>query len=446
MPLPNTLRLPAVVAALLSGPVSTAAAQGALPASQSSQTGANPAVTVNGTAPAASGTPSSSAPPAAPAAAKGWASTIAFGAQVEAGITGNFDRPADGLNYGRLFDDKANTVLLNSLQLTATRPIDSSSSSFDFGFTLQGTYGSDARYTHYLGEFGYLTHDRDQFSILQADVTMHAPVLVSGGIDVKLGQFATLIGYETIDPSTNPFYSHSYNFNFGPFQHTGLQAVAHLNPTVDLYGEVDTGESTTFDGGDNNAEPAGLVGVGLNSLAGGKLTLLALLHLGPENATNALGSEANSDMRYEGDVVATLKATTKLTFVAEAQWQHDDSIGADSYGLAGYAAYALSPTLTANFRGEVYRDNAGFFVAAYPGNLDPIRALNGLPNTVFGAGRETYSEWTWGVSYKPVIPHVALLAFRPEIRWDKSFSGGHPYDAMTENGNFTLAADVILGF
>lgn len=397
-------------------------------------------------APAAVAPAPAAAAPAAPAAPKSWASTITYGAQIDAGITGNFDRPADGLNYGRLFDDKANTVLLNGIQLTATRPIDSSSSDFDVGFMLQGTYGSDARYTHFLGELGYVTHDRDQFSILQADVLLHAPVLVKGGIDFKLGQFATPIGYETIDPSTNPFYSHSYNFNFGPFEHTGLQAVVHVNPTLDLWAQVDTGESTTFDGGDNNAEPAGLVGIGLNNIVGGKLTILALLHLGPENAVNAIGSDANSDMRYEGDVVATYKATDKLTFVAEGQWQHDDSVGADSYGLAGYASYALTPTLTANFRGEVYRDNAGFFVASYPGNLDSIRVLNGLPSTAFGAGRQTYSEWTWGVSYKPVIPHVALLAFRPELRWDKSFSGGHPFNAMSDNGSFTLAADVVLGF
>ncbi len=438
------LAVSVLLAAVLA--VSTVLPDGAR--AQTVQTGANPAVAVNPTLPAASGAtaPAAAATTAAPAAPKGWASTITYGAQVDAGITGNFDRPADGLNYGRLFDDKANTVLLNGLQLTATRPIDPTLSTFDFGFILQATYGSDARYTHYLGEFGYLTHDRNQFSILQANVTMHAPVLFKGGIDVKLGQFATLIGYETIDPSTNPFYSHSYNFNFGPFEHTGLQAIAHVNPTLDLYGEVDTGESTTFDGGDDNAEPAGLVGVGLNNLVQGKLTVLALLHLGPEDAVSAIGPGANSQMRYEGDVVATYKATPKLTFVAEAQWQHDDVAGADSYGLAGYASYALTPTLTANFRGEVYRDNAGFFAAAFPGNLDAIRALNGLPSTAFGAGRQTYSEWTWGVSYKPVIPDVALLAFRPEIRWDKSFSGGHPYNGLTNTGNFTLAGDVILGF
>ncbi len=397
--------------------------------------------------PAASVNPSGATTvPAAPAAPKSWTSTITFGAQVDAGINGNFDRPSDGLNYGRLFDDKANTVLLNQIQLTATRPIDSSAAGYDVGFILQGTYGSDVRYTHYLGEFNFLTGDRNQFTVLQADLLLHAPWLVRGGIDFKLGQFVTPIGYETIDPSTNPFYSHSYIFNFGPFQHTGLEAVVHVNPTLDLYGQVDTGESTTFDGGDNNAEPAGLVGFGLNNLAGGKLTILALSHLGPENAVNAIGNDANREMRYESDILSTYKATDKLTLILELNWLHDDVVGAEAYGGAGYVSYALTPTLTANFRGEVYRDNSGFFVAAYPGNLDPVRGLNGLPNTSFSAGRETYSEFTWGVSYKPVIPHVALLAFRPEIRWDKSFSGGHPYDGLSSTGNFTLAADVILGF
>ena len=375
-----------------------------------------------------------------------WVSGINFGAQLEGGATGNFDRPSDGLNFGRLFDDKANTVLLNQIQLTAARPIDSSSSDYDVGFTLQGTYGSDVRYLHYLGEFNHLTSDRYQFTLLQANMLLHAPWLFAGGIDFKLGQFVTPIGYETIDPSGNPFYSHSYLFNFGPFQNTGMLAVAHVSPMIDLYGEVDTGESTTFDGGDNNAEPAGLFGIGLNGLAGGKLTVLALTHLGPEDATHALGDEANNKMRYESDVVATYKVNDKLSFAGEAQYQHDEGYGADAYGAAAYVSYALTPALTANGRAEIYRDNTGFFVAAYPGNLDAIQALNGLPNTSFSAGRQTFSEFTLGVTYKPTIPYLKTLAFRPEIRWDKSFSGGHPYNALSDTGSFTLASDVIIGF
>ncbi|TLU73713.1 outer membrane beta-barrel protein [Lichenicoccus roseus] len=429
------------VAVVTAGPF--AASAQTVPQASPATTVPNPASSA-ATPPAAGPAPATAAAPAGPPGS--WASTITWGLQADGGIQGNGDRPADGLNYGRLFDDKANTVLLNQIQATVTRPINSGATGYDFGFTLQGTFGTDVRYLHYDGEFNYLTtNSRYQFTVLQANALMHAPWLTAGGIDFKLGQFVTPIGYETIDPSTNPFYSHSYIFNFGPFQHTGLLAEWHVNPTLDIYGQVDTGESTTFGGGDNNAEPAGLFGVGLNNLLGGKLTLLELTHLGPENSTLVLPS-ANSAMRYESDFIATYKATSKLTFVTELNYQHDDGYGADSYGAAQYISYALTPTWTANGRAEVYRDNAGFFVFAYPGDLDAIRALKGISNTSFTAGRATYSEFTAGLTYKPSIPHVALLAFRPEIRWDKTFSGTRAYDAGTQTGNFTFGGDVILGF
>ena len=395
------------------------------------------------------GTPGTTTVTAAPAAAPAgsWASTINLGLQIEGGIQGNGDRPADGLNYGRLFDDKANTALLNQVQLTATRPINSSATGYDLGFTLQGTYGSDVRYLHYLGEFTHVTRDRNQFTVLQANVLLHAPWLTAGGIDFKLGQFVTPIGYETIDPSTNPFYSHSYIFNYGPFQHTGLLGDGHDNPTLDVDGQVDTGESTTFGrgSGDNNSRPAGLFGFGLNGLLGGKLTLLGLSHVGPENALLA-DPDANRQMRYENDVIATYKATDKLTFVTELNYQHDDGFGADSYAGAQYISYALTPTVSLNGRAEIYRDNAGFFVFSFPGNQDAVRALAGQSNSSFSAGRATYSEYTIGFTYKPSVPKVATLMFRPEIRWDKTLSGTHAYDAGTQTGNFTFGGDIVLGF
>ena len=385
-------------------------------------------------------------PAAAPATSGGWLSTVTYGAQIDAGITGNFDRPADGLNYGRLFGDRANTVLLDQVQLTAQRPIASAATGYDLGFVLQGAYGTDARYTHFLGEFDYATSDREQFALLQADLLLHAPWLTRGGVDLKLGQFLIAQGYEAIDPSTNPFYSHSYIFSFGPYLNTGLQAVVHVTPTLDLYGEVDTGDSTTFGGGDENAAPAGLVGFGLNNLLHGRLTVLATSHLGPEDAADAIGRRANRTMRYESDILSTFKATPRLTLVLELNWLHDDLIGANAYGGAGYASYALTRSLAVNVRGEIYRDDSGYFVAADPGNLDSIRAMDGLPNTSFTAGRQVYSEWTVGVTYKPTVPHATLLAFRPEIRWDKSLGSGRPYNALTSTGSFTLGGDVILGF
>ena len=69
----------------------------------------------------------------------------------------------------------------------------------------------------------------------------------TGGIDLKVGQYPTPLGYETIDPSTNPFYSHSYIFQFGlPFKHTGALATTHVNDVLDIYSGIDTGTNTTI--------------------------------------------------------------------------------------------------------------------------------------------------------------------------------------------------------
>jgi len=72
---------------------------------------------------------------------------------IEAGITGNPDSPRDGLNYGQLFTDKSNQLLVNQAMLTAEQPLDPKATGYDFGFRLQAMAGTDARYSHFLGEF-----------------------------------------------------------------------------------------------------------------------------------------------------------------------------------------------------------------------------------------------------------------------------------------------------
>ena len=440
--MPACVFLGAVGGARVAAAQTTSAPVG-IPAQNSSTTAPTPAPTIK-TTPGA--TSPAAAPTQAAAAPTSWFGSISYGLQFDGGGTLDTARPNDGLNYGRLFDDKSDTLLLNQVQATITRPINASATGYDVGFTLQALYGTDARYVHDLGEFDNLTDSRYQLSLLQANVLVHTPWLTSGGIDWKVGQFVTPYGYETIDPSTNPFYSHSYIFNFGgPFLHTGAQGVWHVNSTLDLYGQVDTGESTTFGGGDENAETAGLVGFGLNNLVGGKLTVLSLAHLGPENALLS-DPDADGQMRYESDTVITYKFNPKLTYVAELNFQHDDGFGADAYGGSQYLSYALTPTVTLNGRAEIYRDNAGFFVFAFPGDLDAVRSLAGRPNTSFTQGRATYSEYTLGFTYKPTVKPLALLAFRPEIRWDKSLSGTSLVPGTRQTGYVTLAADAIVGF
>ena len=188
------------------------------------------------TAPPPAATPAAPAAPAAPPPGL-WVDGIHLWAQLQSGIVANPYRPATGQNWGQLFTDHANQVQLNQLLLTANKPLDPKNSDYQWGFKVQFMYGSDARYTQFLGELNRVNPEsRYQLDVVEANVLAHLPWLTDGGIDLKVGQYPTPLGYETIDPSTNPFYSHSYIFQFGlPFKHTGALATTHVNDVLDIY-------------------------------------------------------------------------------------------------------------------------------------------------------------------------------------------------------------------
>ena len=170
---------------------------------------------------------------------------------METGITGNFDSPDDNQNFGRFFDDRSNESVMNQAVITAERTLDPKVG-FDWGFKLQLLFGTDARYIHSLGLLDHtMGTSLYQPDIPEAYLNLHFPILTDGGIDVKLGKFVTLEGAETIDPRTNPFYSHTYIFNFGiPFNHTGALLTLHATKWLDLIGGVTRGVNTSID--DNN--------------------------------------------------------------------------------------------------------------------------------------------------------------------------------------------------
>ncbi len=415
--------------------------------------GASPSSAVQSTTTAA---PTTAAPttaptaasPAAPAAPATWASTITLGAQFEAGIIANPARPADGENYGDIYTDHANQVQLNQILLTATRPTDANAKGYDFGFTLQGLYGSDMRANHYLGQFDSAISSRYQFGITQANLLIHLPWFTSGGVDAKVGEFPSIMGLEVLDPSQNPFYTHSFIYNWGvTFFHTGFITITHVNPTIDVYFGLDTGNTTTFGrgAGDNNSAPAGNIGLGLNNLFGGKVTVLATAHIGPETSTK-IDPNGNADERYYSDILTTWKINSKLTSNTELNYIKDDFLRSNGYGFAQYFSYPITPTLTGNFRGEVWRDGGGLTFNT-PDDLGFVKGEAGDPVATIVAPPTTYGELTVGVTYKPPVPKaIALLAIRPEIRYERSLNGTQPFDAGRDTGSFLFGGDVILGF
>jgi outer membrane protein OmpA-like peptidoglycan-associated protein len=364
-------------------------------------------------------------------------------AQLEAGITANADSPKSGINYGHLFTDKSNQPVLNQLLLTAEKPLDTNATDWALGYRVQGMFGTDARYTHFLGELDTDIKERDQVDIVEAWAFIHAPLLTDGGVDVKIGQYVTYLGAETIDPSTNAFYSKSYIFNFGiPLKHTGVMAITHVNPTLDIYTGIDTGVNTSLGNGDNNGSAAFQGGFGLNGLAGGKLTILALTHMGPEDPND------NTHWRFLNDIVATYKATDALTFTTELNYIHEELGNEDGYGIAQYVSYALNDTLTLNGRAEVWDDEKNFFVSAFPGNRTFVELERGLPLdqpilvAPGGTGAVQYSEFTLGVTYKPVIAGTQLFMVRPEVRFDDALNGVKAYNGSTNQ--FTFGLDFVL--
>jgi hypothetical protein len=363
-------------------------------------------------------------------------------AQLEAGVTANVDSPKSGVNYGHLFTDKSNQLVLNQLLLTAEKPLDTTATDWALGYRLQGMFGTDARYTHFLGELDLDIKERDQADIVEAWAFVHAPILFDAGVDIKVGQFVTYLGAETIDPSTDTFYSKSYIFNFGiPLKHTGVMTISHVNPTLDVYLGIDSGVNTSLGSGDNNGGAAFQGGFALNNLLDGKLTVLALTHLGPEDVGET------KHWRFLNDIVATYKATDKLTFTSEFNYIHEELGNADGYGFAQYVSYALTDEWTVSGRAEIWSDEDNFFVAAFPGNRTFVQFERGFAldqPPIFAPGATDYSEFTIGATYKPVIAGTQLFMLRPEVRFDDALNGVKSYNDGKSTNQFTFGLDLVV--
>ncbi len=374
-----------------------------------------------------------------------WWSDFKFDAMVEGGFTGNPAGPPNPPgNFGQLFTDQANMFLMNQLLLTAHRDVDEKKD-WDLGVKVQFMYGTDARYTRYLGEFPNAVDGLYAPAIQEAWVDVKTPWFGKGGTDFKVGQFVTPLGVEVIDPRGNFFYSHSYLFNFGlPLENTGVLAVTHVNDTLDLYGGVDTGVNTTF--GPGIGDPTGTAsfnaGFGLNKLMNGKLTILALTHIGPSDPGD------NSDSRYLSDAYATYKFNDKLTWTTELNYAYDSiNKGQNGWGIVEYLTYTYNDWLSLGVRGEYWDDINGFWVAAFPCPNCFIEAEEGSPQArILGAGKASYTELTFGANIKPfskaTYKPLANLLIRPEIRWDHSFDA-NAFDNFSEPNQLTLMSDFI---
>ena len=370
-------------------------------------------------------------------------SRLAISGWIESGITANPGSPDDNQNFGRLFDDRANEPLLNQLVLNFERALVPKPGEFDWGFKIQLMYGSDARFIHSLGLLDRTaTNSILQPDLVEAYLNLHFPIFSEGGVDVKFGKFVTLEGAETIDPRTNVFYSHTYIFNFGiPLNHTGALATWHATPHINLVAGLTRGVNTSIDDNNDSVSFHGGIGLDLNE---SKLVISAATHIGPETPND------NHDQRYLNTITTTWKITDKLTSITDLNYARDAGADADAYGAAQYFTYAINSWLAAAIRGEVFRDDQGFYLVSFANYHDPMRLLAGEPTVdprTVGGGRTTYGALTVGLNIKPPMPKpVTSLTIRPELRFDRALNGTRPFNDSSDRDQFTAALDVIVVF
>lgn len=399
-----------------------------------------------------------------------WLDTMTVDGYIEGGVAINPAQPYNKLNFGELYTDRANWPTFNGLLVTAQRPIDSKSPGYDFGFKVQLQVGEDMRYNHYYGIFDYLIPSRTQFGPTEAHVLAHLPWVTpisEGGVDVKAGMFTTYNGAEPLSAKDAPLYSHSHIFNFGPFIHTGVMVTTHVKNWLDIYTGVTTGVNTSIGWpGDNNAAASFYGGVGLN-LLDGNLTVLGMVHHGPENAKQldpygvgwpafvvggipaACACNPTTANRTYTNIVTTWKATENLTLTTDVAYNRESgwdpitspitgatkSQGADAYAVAQYASYKINDMFKLNGRIEYYRDNRNFFVVGFPGYFDLVNLGHGFAcsSCIFaGPGNvgTSYLSLTAGVTITPEVPKMPIitgLILRPELRWDTSLTGTAPF-------------------
>jgi hypothetical protein len=344
---------------------------------------------------------------------------------VEGSYTYSLSNPPNDVITGYIFNADHAEPLLNQINLTIERSIDIEKQSIDIGGKIEQTYGNDSRFTHSNGLSIYPTDEtglvKGSNPELQYDLNQAYVEIGGYGFSAKIGKWNTFIGYETVLPTGNYLFSHSFLFTQVPFTHTGILASYKINPSMDVSVGVSRGWDQFED--DN-----------------GELDYMASLHYGQNkydgyfNVITGSEDPATSGWRTLLDYYGTYAFSDQLVFAFnadfgwEAQADPGDGGNAIWYGLAVYGSYQIDKMFTVNARAEIFQDEDG-----------------GAPFSITGANN-TYYEGTLGVAIKPV-PNDKVwsnLLIRPEVRFD--YAKHDTFDAGTDHYQTTLAVDAIFSF
>lgn len=319
-----------------------------------------------------------------------------------AGFTGYYNLP------GRSYDDtdKMNRFNLDVVRLTLEKGLDEST--WAAGYNVSLLFGPDA---NALGSTSVTGSSPSDFAIRNAYIALRAPV--GNGLDIKMGVWDTIIGYEVFDAGSNPNYSRSYGFYLEPIVHTGVLLSYDVSDAVGLNVGI----------ADN-----GIAGSSINSLAGGigELAYMGSVSVqAPESAGFLKGAVLTGGVVY---TPAGRNATPSFN-LSQPQNTYNLYVGGSmplpvtglSAGLA-YDHVAGEDTGHANAVGGylVYQATEKLKLA---GRVEWANGSDGVYAPSFVGGNGFDDEYL-GVTATVDYALFANVITRLEARWDQDLTSG----------------------
>lgn len=363
-------------------------------------------------------------------------SGIKVGGWVEGGVSVVSNNPADRYNGVVTFNDRDGEPQMNQLWNYVEKEADTGGHGWAVGGRIDFLYGTDARFTQ--ASDGLESNWGQTERFYQVALPQFYVDVAYNDLNLRMGHFFTILGYEVVPAPDNFFYSHSYTMQYcEPFTHTGILGTYKLSDQWKLHVCLHRGIDQFDDTDGRNS---------LNFLGGVSWTSR------DERLSLAFGintSEQNRDIgvvNYDANVVdyslvGTVKLTERLSWVVQHDWLQNTAFDTPTgdttftgYGLNQYLLYELSEKWSAGLRAEWFRDANGQLVHGIgDGN---VAAAGGFAGDFY--------EITAGLNWKPTERFVV----RPEVRWDwfepNAGVTTHPFDSGDSNNQFLLGCDFIL--
>src|SRR5579872_4120399 len=295
--------------------------------------------------------------------------------------TGNANGPgyAFGGGFGSPSGTKADGFNLNVVKLVIEHDPDPSDG-WGAGYKVDLLFGPDA------AAYGTVAAPT-AFAIKQAYLDLKAPL--GNGLEFKLGQWDTILGYEVFETTLNPNFTRSYGYTIEPASFTGLQATYNFTELIAVTaGIADSASmlinSRAFPPGGPDAESfkTWLGDVSLTAPSswgwiGGSTLFGAIVNGYSAFAYSAGILPANQTSYYIGSTINTPLKPLKFgvsydyegankTFVA--------SSGSFAWATDLYMNYQVTDKLSVNTRGEFFSQSKG---NATPGLPSRVLALTG---------------------------------------------------------------------